>query len=202
MRLVAVSQRVEIVPNYGERRDALDQRWPAFLAECGLLAVPVPNHPAAPAALFAALPLAGVLLTGGNDLAAYGGDAPERDETESRLLDEAERRGLPALGVCRGMQMILHRAGAILHPVSGHVTTGHPIRRDGAPAIVNSYHCWGATRAVPDLAVVATAEDGVIEAVRHRRRPVFGMMWHPERDPDGHDRDFIAAWFKTSEVET
>jgi putative glutamine amidotransferase len=42
----------------------------------------------------------GIVLTGGNDLTAYGGDAPDRDATETALLDFAERRNLPVLGVC------------------------------------------------------------------------------------------------------
>lgn len=53
-KIVLVSQRVDVVASYGERRDALDQRWAEFLAGLGYLAVPVPNHPAAAAALAAA----------------------------------------------------------------------------------------------------------------------------------------------------
>ena len=33
---IAVSQRVVIDPKTGERRDALDQRWPQFLEQAGL----------------------------------------------------------------------------------------------------------------------------------------------------------------------
>jgi hypothetical protein len=35
--------------------------------------------------------IAGLVLTGGNDLAVLGGDAPERDAVENALLDWAER---------------------------------------------------------------------------------------------------------------
>jgi gamma-glutamyl-gamma-aminobutyrate hydrolase PuuD len=42
--------------------------------------------------------IAGLVLTGGNDLAALGGDAPERDTIENALPDFAERRKLPVLG--------------------------------------------------------------------------------------------------------
>jgi hypothetical protein len=31
MKSVAVTQRVEVVPTYGERRDCLDQAWAKFL---------------------------------------------------------------------------------------------------------------------------------------------------------------------------
>jgi hypothetical protein len=43
MRMVAITQRVTVVPEYGERRDCLDQAWPRFIAACGLLPLPVPN---------------------------------------------------------------------------------------------------------------------------------------------------------------
>ena len=37
MKAVAITQRVSVVPDYGERRDCLDQAWTKFLAACGLL---------------------------------------------------------------------------------------------------------------------------------------------------------------------
>ena len=48
--VVAVSQRVDLVPERDERRDALDQRLCAWLASAGCQPVPVPNSLVAPAA--------------------------------------------------------------------------------------------------------------------------------------------------------
>ena len=123
----------------------------------------------------------GIVLTGGNDLVACGGDAPERDETETALLDCAERRGLPVLGVCRGMQMILHRFGTRLDRVQGHVTPRHRISIEGRSVEVNSFHNFGATEVHPPLKSWAIAGDGVIEAVQHEGGRMMGVMWHPER---------------------
>jgi putative glutamine amidotransferase len=190
---IAVTQRVDIVAKRGERRDALDQRWTEFLAACGLLAVPMPNRPEAAGALFDALfdamAPAGLLLTGGNDPVAIGGDAPERDATEAALIERARACGLPVFGVCRGLQVLLARDGAVLKPVAGHVTAAHRVRIDGVPAEVNSYHIWGASEAPAGFEVWAVAEDGVIEAARHRRDPVAGIMWHPERTVPFAPRD-------------
>jgi len=47
---VAITQRVELVPAYGERRDALDQRWTDFLDRCGLAPILVRLSAAGPAA--------------------------------------------------------------------------------------------------------------------------------------------------------
>jgi gamma-glutamyl-gamma-aminobutyrate hydrolase PuuD len=182
MRMVAITQRVAVVPEHGERRDCLDQAWPRFLAACGLLPLAVPNVTEVALAMVRDADVAGLVLTGGNDLAALGGDAPERDAAENALLDAAESRGLPVLGVCRGMQLIQQRCAVPLLRVEGHVTRRQTIRIDGEPAEVNSYHRFAASESRPPLDVWAVAADGVVKAVRHSARPITGIMWHPERN--------------------
>ncbi len=151
MSLIAISQRVAVDTQFGERRNCLDQLWTKFMMACGLTPIPVPNEAEAARSLCGALPLSGILLTGGNDLSAYGGDAPERDTTENALIDIAQGRTLPVLGVCRGMQMIQHRFGIRLGRVTGHVARRQVISIDGKPAEVNSYHNFGATETRPPL---------------------------------------------------
>lgn len=182
MKTVAITQRVTVVPEYGERRDCLDQAWPRFIAACGLLPLPVPNVIEVALAMCGGSDIAGLVLTGGNDLAALGGDAPERDATENALLDAAESRGLPVLGVCRGMQLIQQRCAVPLQRVEGHVTRRQIIHIDGEPMEVNSYHRFAARESRPPLAVWAVADDGVVKAIRHTARPTTGIMWHPERN--------------------
>jgi putative glutamine amidotransferase len=181
MKPILVSQRVAIEASYGERRDCLDQAWARLLAGAGLLAVPVPNMAALVAPLAEASGAAGVLLTGGSDLAAYGGHTPERDETEAALLDLAHERGWPAMGVCRGMQLIQHRHAIELVRVEGHVQATQQILILGQEAVVNSYHGWGAYESRMPLEVWARAPDGVIKGVRRADERLLGLMWHPER---------------------
>jgi len=186
MKTVAVTQRVTVDPPHSTRRDCLDQAWTKFLLGCGLVPIPVPNS--VEAALKICDRVDGIVLTGGNDLAAYGGDAPERDETETALLDLAERRDLPVLGVCRGMQMIQHRFGSRLQRVAGHVAPCQRISIDGRSVETNSYHNFGAMEVFPPLTTWAIAGDGVIKAVKHTDRRMLGVMWHPERlDPFAAD---------------
>ncbi len=199
MKKVIVTQRVDVFPDRGERRDALDQRWPAFLFRCGLIAVPVPNHPEHASRLFDDS-IGGLILTGGNDLENYGGDAPERDATERHLLDIARKRGIPVLGVCRGMLLLLDQAGMALSRVEGHVATMHALRVDGTSRKVNSYHHMAAFDAGIQMRVTARADDGVIEAFVDETEPRAGIMWHPERCApfDSSDILFVQRLFGAS----
>ncbi len=189
MKIVAITQRVAVVPQYGERRDCLDQAWPRFIAACGLLPLPLPNVPEVALELFGRAEVAGLVLTGGNDLAALGGDAPERDATENALLDAAEASGVPVLGVCRGMQLIQQRCAVPLRRVQGHVMARQRIDIEGEETEVNSYHNFAASESRPPLEVWALARDGIVKAVRHSARPVTGIMWHPERNAPFDARD-------------
>lgn len=193
--LVAVSQRVDVWPDRDERRDALDQRLALWLARAGCLALPVPNGLADDdlGRWLAALVPGGVLLSGGNDI----GEAPERDATERALLTHAEATRLPALGLCRGLQMMTVWAGGTLAPVAGHVRARHRLDTgtDGWPGEVNSYHGWAPAACPPGFVVAArSVSDGAIEAIRHEVLPWEGWMWHPERErPDFTEADTARA---------
>lgn len=179
MKKVLITQRVDSIERIGERRDALSQEWAALAHTCGFLPLPAPNHLPTVRRMLELEGVAGVLLTGGNDLSCYGGDAPERDEVERMLIGWAVDRQQPLLGVCRGMQMLLHYFGTPLERVEGHVRTEHALD-DGS--LVNSFHGWAARTCNPPLTALRTAADGVVEAVGHMSYPwIHGIMWHPER---------------------
>lgn len=193
--LIAISQRVDRVPARAESRDALDQRLTGWAAALGALAVPVPNTLGDDlAGWLAALAPTAVLLSGGNDI----GDSPERDRTETALLRHAEENGLPVLGICRGMQMMARHAGGTLVSLTGHAATRHALLGElvapgGLPAKVNSFHNWGLAACPRDYAVLATAPDGTIEAMRHRALRWEGWMWHPEREAPFASEDIARA---------
>ncbi len=190
MRLVAASQRVDLQPDYGERRDGLDQNWARFLAACGAALLPLPNHPAAAAAILARVPVDAVLLTGGGDLVEYGGTAPERDTVDRLLLAHAAAAGKPVLAVCRGLQFLACAHGIALARRPGHVATRHRVDwADGSLREVNSFHNFCLPAAPEGFEVLAAAGDGTVEAMRSQDGRVLGVMWHPEREgvPDPRD---------------
>jgi putative glutamine amidotransferase len=198
MTCIAVTQKVVVDPEHGIRSDALDQRWWRFLGACGLAGIPVPNDVDAALRVVRTVPVGGILLTGGNDLVELGGDAPERDDTETALLDVAAERGLPVVAVCRGMQLLLRRYGVPLHRVTGHVAALQTVRIGPRTRLVNSYHNWAATTVRSPLRAWANGPDCVVKGVRHETEPLLGLMWHPERLPPElawEDRELIRAQF-------
>ena len=131
MKIIAVTQRVDIHGEYQERRDSIDQRWYQFLLESQCLPLLIPNDIQQASHLINKIEVDGLLLTGGNTLTCLGGDSPERDETETMLLEYAIKRKLPVIGVCRGMQLLLNHWGTKLNKIAGHVCHKQTISING-----------------------------------------------------------------------
>lgn len=193
MKRLAVTQRVEVIAGYDERRDCLDQQWTQLLDLLGFDLLPVPNALLDPEGWIKQQEVVGLILTGGNDLSHLTNasrPAPERDVTEMVLLGWAEEQVLPVLGVCRGMQMINHYLRGSMAPISRHVACQHIIYPCCDVPFwaeyqkVNSFHDWGipGNHLGTDLQALARCEGGYVEAFQHRHLPWMGIMWHPERN--------------------
>lgn len=111
----------------------------------------------------------------------YGGDAPERDDLEKRLLEYALEREIPVYGFCRGMQVILDYFGCILEEAKGHVAVHHKVSGVIGEQVVNSFHNQACFHLQLPLEALAWADDGVVEAVCCDKKHLLGTMWHPER---------------------
>lgn len=166
----------------------------------------------------------GLLLPGGPDVGPRWHGQPahpfaepsqhRRDEAEMLLLEGALRRGLPVLGVCRGMQLMGLLAGGRLiqhlpdevghdghSPADGSIATheialapgSHLSRIYGARTTVNSHH-HQAQGTPGDLRVTAWTGDGVIEGLEDPARDfVVGVQWHPELSGDPVFGAFVEA---------
>lgn len=201
MKKIIYTQRVEVIESYQERRDCADQRIADFIYACGYLPIPVPNDARIVAELMDKLEPDGIILTGGNSLAKYGGNAPERDAMDTALIKAAIEKGVPIYGFCRGMQSILDYFGNKLVNVSGHVAVRHElIQENNETYEVNSYHNQACVelKEACGLQIIAKTEDGVIEAVQHQNYPIIATMWHPEREKeyDAKDMERLRHLFK------
>lgn len=200
MKKIALTQRLIENESYPEIRDALDVRWGSFLEQAGLLPVPITTGFSNVAAFFEELEITGVILTGGNNLSLWTKSAlsRQRDEFEKKLLALAVENRIKVLGVCRGAQLIADFFGAKFEQVNGHVATRHRLQVANGSRYqsyierlreVNSYHAFSISHVSNDLRVDAISEDGVIEAIEHKIFPIFGQMWHPEREDPFKQQD-------------
>lgn len=195
---------------WDERADVLHAAYADILTGCGAAVVLLP--PGAPTLAGPVLDrLDGLVIAGGADVdpGAYGqephpataGWRPDRDAWEIALLAAAEERGLPVLGICRGMQVMAVAAGGRLVQ---HVpdAVGHEQHSPGGPdfgdvavrvdadsrtgALVGDRltvrcHHHQAVADHPGHTAVAWAEDGTVEAMEAPgERFSVGVQWHPE----------------------
>lgn len=191
MDKILFTQRVEIVESYGERRDCADQNIVRFLLACEYLPVPVPNVKEVVEQIFLSVKPAGVVLTGGNSLVKYGGNAPERDETERGLLQLAIDSKVPVYGFCRGMQVVLDYFGCELVEVKGHVRASHKLNGIWEGEEVNSYHNQACIELKEPMQKLAWTDDGVVEAAGCDKYRILATMWHPEREKDFKREDIL-----------
>ena len=185
MKQALVSQRVDRYPDRNEVRDALDQNLTKFLLEVELLSTPIPNTLGEKLSSWLSIHTPSLLvLSGGNDI----GMEENRDRTERVLLDYAREQKIPTLGICRGMQIMGVWAGVGLRAVERHVGARHQLAIDGGQS-VNSYHTQSLSKCPDDFDIFARSEDGEIEAIRHKKLPWEGWMWHPEREEPFNRKD-------------
>jgi len=172
-----------------------------------------PQEPGAAAAVVARLDA--LVVTGGADVdpGRYGAEPhaatvawrTDRDAWELALLDAADARGLPVLGICRGMQvMAVHRGGRLVQHLPEHV--GHETHSPGGDVFGDvdvsvcqgtrlrmlvgeeglvSCHHHQAVAEHPGYTAAAYAEDGTLEAMEAAGdRFEVAVQWHPETRAD------------------
>ena len=54
---------------------------------------------------------------------------------------------------------------------------------------VNSYHNFCISKCPKNYSIIAMSDDKSIEAMKHRRLPWEGWMWHPEREIEFSPQD-------------
>lgn len=191
----------------------------------GALAVMLPVDTRAPEALLDRID--GLMVIGGADLdpAIYGQERSQATETTYRDRDEFElaltrgalERGLPFLGICRGMQLLNVALGGTINQnlvdddgtnshrriVGTFEGTEHDIDLDTGSLVARAtgeevhearcHHHQAIDRLGSGLIVTGSARDGVPEAIELEDddRWVLGVQWHPEA---GDKRQLFSAF--------
>ncbi|WP_020498203.1 gamma-glutamyl-gamma-aminobutyrate hydrolase family protein [Sciscionella marina] len=198
----------------------LHRNYVDAVSRAGGVAVLLPPVPGAADAVLRAVD--GIVLSGGPDVepARYGAaraaetgpPAEDRDGFELELARAALDRGLPILGVCRGLQILNTGLGGTLEqhideprapthqPAPGEfgahevtVTEGSRLSEVlGGRAGACCHHHQAVGRLAEGLRAVAHAGDGTIEGVELPGESfVLAVQWHPEA-ARGDDRLFEA----------
>lgn len=134
----------------------------------------------------------------------------ERDEFEISLMNEAFARDMPILAICRGAQVMnVERGGTLIQDIAAQTDSEaqHNQRAEGSGehdifqtatmtaaknpvsaalgndvVNINSFHHQALGEVPESLEVVATSDDGIIEAVYAPAQTyAIGVQWHPER---------------------
>ena len=155
-----------------------------------------------------------VILTGGEDIepSRYGEEAVpeleevylERDDFDIKLMRIAADKGLPVLGICRGLQVMNVAFGGTLYQdipsqipeskITHKVNAGNNVAHEisiskgtvlhellGETAGVNSSHHQSVKQLAPGFVISAVSEDGVVEAIEKADAEcVIGVQFHPE----------------------
>ena len=150
--------------------------------------------------------ISGLILSGGDNI----GDDEVRDVTENMILNYAISNNLPLIGICRGMQVINTFFGGKVQTLdnSNHVDKDHMINITNHSLFqnqklqVNSFHHNIITSSDlgKNLSTFAISQnDNTIEGLIHDNLPIFGVMWHPERNPDSNSIILIKKIFSQND---
>ena len=169
--------------DYGIKRNIL-----RLYAEHDCRVTVVPAETPADEAL--ALSPNGVFLSNGPGDPAAVSYAPA---TVRRIAD----RGVPIFGICLGHQILglTYGARTVKMPY-GHHGGNHPVKElDTNRVLITSQNHGFAVSGTeseipgaPELEVThVNLNDGTVEGLRHRAKPIFGVQYHPEAAPGPHD---------------
>ncbi|MFL6138924.1 MAG: aminodeoxychorismate/anthranilate synthase component II [Frankiaceae bacterium] len=188
-----MTAKVLVVDNY----DSFVYNLAQYLQQLGARVAVRRNDAVAPGDL-AELDVDGVLLS-------PGPGTPEQAGCSVEMVHECERRELPLLGVCLGLQAIgvAHGGRIVRAPELMHGKTSE-VHHDGTgvlaglpdPCTATRYHSLVVDPAtVPEeLAVTAWTDDGTVMALRHRELAVEGVQFHPESMLTQGGHVLLATW--------
>lgn len=173
-----------------EKLESISQDWIFFLKDLNEDYLLCPNLLSVSKKYMEKYYISKIILTGGGDVnEIFKNKEKSRQVVENFLIEISIIKKIPVFGVCRGMQVINNFFGGKKKKVKGHAGTNHEITFLCSDKIsrhkfnVNSYHDEGIglNQLSNDFKIRAISGDNLVEAFSHKKFPIFGQMWHPER---------------------
>jgi gamma-glutamyl-gamma-aminobutyrate hydrolase PuuD len=188
MKIAIVTTR-SLLSEFKESHQSVSSNLLELLSTLGLYPIVLSNNEFGLSDLIELLDPSLIVLSGGENF----GDNATRDEFEFGLLEIAENKSIPVIGICRGMQIMCIYGGGTIKNIDGHVGVSHKINQIHTDQMVpvNSFHNNGIDFLPEIFKVNCKAEDDSIESFSHITLPWLGIMWHPERENGMNSNDIF-----------
>ena len=130
----------------------------------------------------------------------------KEDDLDFTLIKSFHKANKPILGICAGCQAInVCFGGSLFQDIPNHTSKEavniHQIKIEKGSFLencyktnniqVNSFHHQAINKVAENFKVIASSEDGIVEAIEYQN--ILGVQWHPEAMKDV---EFFRKYFK------
>jgi carbamoyl-phosphate synthase small subunit len=120
-----------------------------------------------------------------------------------RTVSDLVQTGIPIFGICLGHQILGQALGGKTFKLKfGHRGGNQPVKdlESGRVEITSQNHGFAVdAKSLPSDVVVdrINLNDQTVEGLRHKRKPIFCVQYHPEASPGPHDSTLLFAQFRS-----
>ena len=132
-----------------------------------------------------------IIFSGGNDLVKN--DKSKKNKIRKKIDDFyykfSTKNKIPLIGICHGAAYFGEKFGCKIKKKAGHVgnhkillTKKNYFEKIKTNIKVNSYHNYAITAVSKKFEILAYSDDKTFELIRHKKKKILCIMWHPERN--------------------
>jgi len=132
-----------------------------------------------------------LIISGGNDLIKFSNLKENyiKNKITKYYLKRSIKKKIIVIGICYGDQFIANFFKCKLNKTKKHVGSHRIIFEKNnfnlklkKNDFTNSYHTYLIKKVSKNIKPLARANDNSIEAFKHKKYKIYGVMWHPERN--------------------
>jgi GMP synthase (glutamine-hydrolysing) len=166
------------------------------IRECGVFSELLPHD----------IPLERIKERGPKGLVLSGGPASVYAEGAPALRKELLDLGIPVLGICYGMQLMVHELGGRVEQApAGEFGRSQLTLRDGGGKLLEGLpaeqQCWMSHRDTvfeppPGFTALASSTESPVAAVEDTERGLYGIQFHPEVVHTPHGTEILTRFLR------